>query len=281
MAPVSRALFAELVDDAALFPPGNALMHEALQAHASNQHGPYADLVGPFVCPASRLAELRETLPPDRSLALSVVFDEPADGAHQALGAAAADDRLELAAVEAAHERLGHDAATIGENLRRLPDTVGFLEVTRTGFADGLDLVEKGGWRAAKYRTGGTRAGAVPSTEELAAFIESCVVRGIAFKLTAGLHHAHPHVDAATGDRQHGLLNVLAAVAATVAGPDAGADPAALALEAGNDTVVEAIRGLDPDTCLRVRRTFLSFGCCGVTDPLNELIALGLLEEAA
>jgi hypothetical protein len=29
----------------------------------------------------------------------------------------------------------------------------------------------------------------------------------------------------------------------------------------------------------RVRRRFRSFGCCGVLDPVNDLVTLGLVEE--
>jgi hypothetical protein len=66
-----RALFVGLVDDAALFPPGNAPMDKGLQAHLPHRAASYGDLVGPFVCPVSRVAELTATLPPDEHLDLS------------------------------------------------------------------------------------------------------------------------------------------------------------------------------------------------------------------
>ena len=52
--PCSRGLF----DDAALFPPGNAAMPDAVAGHAGYRQAWYAGLVGRFVCPAGRLAEL-------------------------------------------------------------------------------------------------------------------------------------------------------------------------------------------------------------------------------
>ena len=55
-------LFTGSFDDAALFPPGNADMAAAIIAHDWYQHSRFADLVGPFVVPATRpypLAHLR------------------------------------------------------------------------------------------------------------------------------------------------------------------------------------------------------------------------------
>ncbi|WP_327582981.1 hypothetical protein OHA25_44805 [Nonomuraea sp. NBC_00507] len=55
-----RALFDTLFNDAALFPPGNALMREAVPVHSAYRAAWYADLVGPFICPDNRLAELAD-----------------------------------------------------------------------------------------------------------------------------------------------------------------------------------------------------------------------------
>ena len=70
-----RLLFAGLVDDAALFPPGNAPMATALAEHARHRSSSYAGLVGPFLCPATRVEELRATLPAQQPLSLSLVVD--------------------------------------------------------------------------------------------------------------------------------------------------------------------------------------------------------------
>ncbi|MEP6762562.1 MAG: hypothetical protein ABJA93_14510, partial [Sporichthyaceae bacterium] len=93
-----RRLFAGLVDDAALFPPGSAAMPAALADHARHRSAPYAGLVGPFVCPTTRLAELRETLPAGQHLAASLVVDDGAAVTAEALHAATADGRISLVA---------------------------------------------------------------------------------------------------------------------------------------------------------------------------------------
>jgi hypothetical protein len=204
------------------------------------------------------------------------VVDDAA-ATHEALRAVGADDRTTLVAVEAAHARLGDDAATIGANLRRLPGVTGFLEVPRTGFEASLDLVGDDGWQAAKYRTGGPAAADVPRPAELAAFLTACVARGLPFKLTAGLHHAvRLHDDAGTLVR-HGLLDVLAAVDAATHGLPA--DRVAQVLDLSEEQLAEGRTGMTEAEAKDVRRYFLSFGCCGVTDPIDELRELGLLEH--
>ena len=273
----SDPLFEGLVDDAALFPPGSASMDVGLAEHVRYRSAAWAAAVGPFLCPASRIDGLRETLPAAQELRLSLVVDVLGDGAHAALRSCAADDRLTVVGVEAALAKLGDDAIAVGANLARLPGVTGFLEVPRTGFEEALDLVGSSGWHAAKYRTGGVTADAFPAEPELAAFLVACADRRTPFKLTAGLHHA---VRSTTEDglEQHGLLNVLVGtrVALTGGGPD---DVTAVLAERRAEPLVAFVQAWDHATCADVRAAFRSFGCCGVTDPLDDLRALGLLEE--
>jgi hypothetical protein len=271
-----RSLFGALVDDAALFPPGNAPMDVALRAHAQHRAASYGEMVGPFLCPVSRVDEMAAALPDDQQVELSLVVDVTGEASHHALRQAATDPRLTLVAVEAAHARLGTDAAVVGENMLRLPTAVGYLEVARTGFGEALDLVARGGWRAAKYRTGGMGAGDFPSERELAEFIVACASRGIPFKLTAGLHHAVRNTAADTGFEQHGLLNTLVATAGARAGADAGSTALVLGSRDGG-ALAATVQGWSEPDALDVRRLLRSVGCCGVTDPLDELAELGLL----
>ena len=275
---VTRSLFARLIDDAALFPPGNAPMDRALAEHAAHRAAPYSDVVGPFLCPASRVEEMRAALGADQLLALAIVFDVTGDDAHAALRAAAADHRVTLIAVDAAYARLGDDAAGVGANLARLPSAVGFLEVPRTGFEAALDLVESSGWNAAKYRTGGVTPQAFPAEAELASFLVASTTRDLPFKLTAGLHHA-VRSTAHDGSEEHGLLNVLVATRVAQQVGDV-TEVAAVLAQREPGPLVEFLEGWDEPTCTDVRRAFLSFGCCGVTDPIDDLVALGVLDAA-
>ena len=274
----SNPLLAGLVDDAALFPPGNAPMAVGLAEHARYRQASWSAAVGPFLCPVSRVEELRAALPADQPLPLSLVVDVTGDSAHAALRACATDHRLSLVAVEAALSRLGDDARPIGGNLARLPGVTGYLEVARTGFEDALDLVGESGWHAAKYRTGGVTADDFPSDVELSAFLVEVARRNLPFKLTAGLHHAVRNTTA-EGFEQHGVLNVLVAVHRALRGSAGVADLADVL--AGRDAagLAREIAGWDDGDAADVRRLFRSVGCCGVTDPLDDLRALGLLEE--
>lgn len=275
---VPRTLFAGLVDDAALFPPGNAPMDQALKEHAAVRLTGRSELVGPFLCPASRVTELRAHLPADENIGLALVVDVDGDAAHAALRACAADETLRLAAVEASAARLGADAAAVGANLRRLPGVTGFLEVPRSGHDRALDLVGAEGWHAAKYRTGGTTADAFPSETELAAFLVAVTGRRLPFKLTAGLHHAVRRTDEVTGFEQHGVLNVLVATRVSQGGGSAE-EVAAVLAQRSAPALVEFVSAWDEQTCAEVRGAFRSFGCCGVQDPLDDIASLGLLQE--
>jgi hypothetical protein len=271
-----RELFDGLVDDAALFPPGNAPMDQAVAEHAAHRAAPYADLVGPFLCPTSRVAELADALPADQSMAVSLVVDGTADEAQAALRRCSDDDRLRLVGLEAAAAQLGADAATVGATVSRLPGASGCLEVPRTGFDDALGLVAGTSWRVAKYRTGGVTADAHPDEAELAAILVACVGRGVPFKLTAGLHRA---VRNTTGERfeQHGVLNVL--VATRLAQTGNGDVTKALA-ERDATVLTDEVRRWGGAEAAEVRRSFRSFGCCGVQDPIGDLAGLGLVEPA-
>src|SRR4051794_4046841 len=55
-------LFVELVDDAAMFPPGSADVAEALAAHREYRRSWFASMVGPLVVSDQKLAELGRAL---------------------------------------------------------------------------------------------------------------------------------------------------------------------------------------------------------------------------
>jgi hypothetical protein len=275
----SRTPFIGLVDDAALFPPGNAAMPDALAEHARHRDGPYADLVGPFLCPTSRVPELLDRLPPTDRLDVSLILDGPPERLDGAVGDIRADERVTLRAVEAAQARLGDAAAEIGQDVRRLAPVVGYLEVPRSGYDEAMALVADDGWAAVKYRTGGTSADAFPSEAELAAFLVAAAAQGVTFKLTAGLHHAVRHTAGDTGFEHHGVLNVLVATSDALAG-DAVDEVATTLSQRDASRLASRVLSWSEAESAAARGTFRSFGCCGVTEPIEDLRDLGLIEEA-
>jgi len=270
-------LVAGLLDDAAVFPPGDATVPAAVAAHLDHRRAWYADLVGPLLVRASQVAELVAAAPPGADLRVGLVADTGlaglAEGGARLLDQ---DDRAELAQVEIALPA-GHDPGAAAKVLvdQLAMSATAYVEVPRSGYEGALDVLADDGAERAKYRTGGLVPEAFPGEDELAGFLLACLERALPFKLTAGLHHALRCT--VGGLEQHGFLNVLAAVEAG----RRGATPDELARLLGRrdaDPLVEVLAAAD---VAAVRSAFVSFGCCGVTDPVDDLVALGLLAADA
>lgn len=272
-APLGPA-WSELVDDAAIFPPGDCPLPEAVAAHVAQREEWYADLVGSFVVTDVRLPEVS---PP---LRVAVVVTG---------GAGAIEGALRLAA------KGGHEVAGLEIALRDLDDLAGnALRVAAAAGAGGIEpesvyvelphVPDTGSWLCAadevagagmrlKFRTGGLEETAFPHPHALARWIDAALDRETPFKCTAGLHHAVRHV-ADDGLAHHGFLNVLLA---TVRAFDGAAPDDVSALLDARDPEVVVAAAKDEDLT-RGRRWFISFGSCSVREPLDDLTALGLLE---
>ncbi|MCM2424583.1 hypothetical protein [Streptomyces sp. RKAG337] len=273
-----------LIDDAALFPPGDVPLPRALPAHLGYRTAWFADLVGPFVFPAPRLGELAAAiaaLPGDDVIGIGLTVPGGTPALLPALDLLAKVSTARLAAVEIALP----DGAAIGAALtvldRELPaDVTAHVEVPRGALGPDVADALAAGRHHAKLRTGGTAAAAFPGEAELAGAILTCASRGLAFKCTAGLHHALRHTDPATGFEHHGFLNVLLATDAALDG--AGSDAvAALLAERAAGTVRDRVERLGAEGVARVRSAFTSVGSCSVHEPVDDLIALGLLTAPA
>ena len=278
MPALPRQLFRGLLDDAAVFPPRSAPIASAVAAHLIWRNTSNRDLLGPLLCPASGVEELCAVLPVQDHVRLAVVVDGGAEVLSRALEVVGDDPRLSVVAVEAAHRNLDGDAAEIGNTLACISGITSVLEVPRVEFDQSLALIAGGAWDIAKYRTGGMHADAFPTEGELATFLIACATNGVAFKLTAGLHHAVRNYDSRTGFQQHGVLNVLVATDAALR--DEAADVVVSLLAQRNSAVLTGLlRHWDEERSTVVRRAFRSLGCCEPAEPIAELKALGLIEE--
>ena len=274
--------FRGLVDDAAIFPPGDAPLPDAVAAYASRRDEWYADLVGAFVVTDEKLSKVEEPIP------VSVVVTG---------GAGAIGGALKLAG------RAGNPVAGVETALRDLDDLAGnarrVVAAVDAARADGLldddtpvfvELPQQepgAGWLGAadavaeaelrlKFRTGGLESHLFPTAPALAAWIDAALDRETPFKCTAGLHNALRHTGG-DGFEHHGFLNVLLATRLAF---DGAADDEVVATleERVPDVVLERWREQGDDAMARARRWFTSFGSCSVTEPLDDLVALGLLE---
>ncbi len=206
-----------LIDDAAIFPPGNADLHSASAAHVARRSEPWADLVGTFVVRDTDVPLLRGS--PAR---LSVVVT---GGAGQVAGPAGlcAKLGLELAGLEIALR----DLDDLAGNARRVATAIDAARAEGTLAEDVPVYVElphvgsTASWLAAadevaaaehrlKFRTGGLEADAFPAAHALARWIDAALDRETPFKCTAGLHRAVRHTSD-EGFEQHGFLNVMVA----------------------------------------------------------------------
>lgn len=289
-APTAAAeLFARLVDDAAIFPPGNAPLAVAVRQHRELRAGPMREFVGPLLWTASRLEELRLVLDEERvdigragPLELAVVVDTGTAGIAPAVQAALGDPRVDLRAVEvplrAESDLQGAARRTAAAVLQAgipLGCTV-YVEVPSAGrTGDALDILSGLGVRA-KLRTGGAEADAFPDSRAVAGFLSACLDRELGVKFTAGLHRAVRHTDPTTSFEHHGFLNLLLATHALLAGRAVDDAVAALEVRNGNQLAEDA-RALSADDATRVRRSFMSYGSCSVTEPVEDLHALGLI----
>lgn len=284
-------LFVGLVDDAAMFPPGSAEVADALAAHREYRHSWFAPLVGPLLVSEHQLAALGRAVqrgadPPDlatEDLEMSVVSRSgPAGLASLAVPQPAG---LRLRVVETAlrdPDDLAGDASRVAAAAGALAAEVRvFVELPYApGWEGAVEVVPAAGLLG-KLRTGGPAPADTPSTTQLAHQLGVLVAADLPFKATAGLHHAWPTPGPRHDrPRQHGFLPLLAAVDA-LAGGASEADAAQLLAGGERTAVLGALADWSDSRSDGVRRRLRSFGCCGVVDPLADLVALGLLEEPA
>lgn len=292
MPPSISTVFRGLIDDAAVFPPGNATLPDAVARHRAHRTSPYAVSVGPLLVPAASVDELRSVLATEpeaeagadvertasERLEVVLIARPGADPALLTTGVEAVrnDDRVRVVGAELGWY-VGWDEVRAGElplavEIPRGADAAQAHAEVRTAHREGHPVV-------AKFRTGPTPSWAWPDEHELADFLRTTATE-VPFKLTGGLHHAVRgtyEVDGAP-EENHGVLNVLLATSAALEG--AGHDEVAGLLALRDPDSLAALVGAWPDaTASRVRAAFTAYGCCTVTDPVDELTALRLLTK--
>ncbi|GAA0957987.1 hypothetical protein GCM10009554_69560 [Kribbella koreensis] len=282
------ALFRHLVDDAAMFPPGDLPLVEAVAAHRAHRQAPYAELVGPLICTDDNLMKVAAEAAKAGTngaapLEVSVVITGGAGGIEPAIryGDRSADVTVKSIEVRLRDEDdLSRNALRV---VRACDDCVdeesAFVEIGLDGaWERALDVVADAGYYA-KLRTGGLDASLFPTADQVAAFITACLDREVAFKCTAGLHNAVRHTAEDTGFEHHGFLNVLLATRASLDG--AGQDDIAAVLENRDGEALAARAAqLTEEQAKGTRRWFTSFGSCSIDEPRHDLTALKLLETS-
>jgi hypothetical protein len=264
-----------LIDDAAMFPPGNATLADAVKAWYGRRDAPEASVVGPLLVPASAVEDLRSHADPDQVLDVALIGDTGLEGLEAARDALQNDAWIVLQQVELRPPHPDQPADTVHALLEELTFTVpAYVELPLDDdVSEPLAVLAYDGVERAKFRTGPY---SVPSAEALARAIVSAVRLRVRFKLTGGLHQALPGHDRESGQHHHGFLNALAATSLAIDG-------------SAEEEVADILRADDPDRVLtalhassaaNVRDLFCSFGSCSVDEPFAELVRLGLADPA-
>lgn len=295
-----------LVDDAGLFPPERLPMESAIVRHRADEVAGHPMLTHRFLCPASRVGQLRTQLGDCDRFRLGVIADTGLDDLVSVLGAAGDDGRLAIELVEVPLGS-GVPADEAGAALDALADlpagTAAYVELQRVpGWLDAVGVLADraggehgisssatnvtegrattgatgGATRGAKIRCGGVRAELFPTAAELGEFVRTCAAAGVPFKATAGLHHAVRYRDAATGFDHHGFLNLLLATALAASGVREDDLLAVLACADGGELGARALE-LDADTAVRTRELLVSYGSCSTSEPIDDVTGLGLV----
>jgi len=309
-----RAAFASLIDYAGLFPPAALPMADAISEYAAAKEGTHAWMLGRFIAPASRIAELGDWKKAFGLCAIVNVTALPSEQADttrwlrmvQELLTGVAQLRDEGARVEVLEvllprprwERETFDASIgqLGALLQQLGlrDLTTYAEIPKAAgdpqwYArlPGTMSAAKRAGMGVKIRCGGPAIDDFPPEEEVAAFIGNAVSAGVPFKATAGLHHPVRHYEQETGLERHGFLNLLAAAAfASRASSEllteivAERDPSAFAFDDAALIWRAERAGLDELQSMR-NTAFVGYGSCSFSEPVEDLIALGVLPANA
>ena len=280
-------LLTNIIDYAGLYPPAALSMPEAVNNFAAYQKSEKAWLLSRFVVPAKQLSHFAE--------AALQHFENETSPLWQ-VSAVCQNLEEDLEKIASFNNRYSHQIivnsieikAKDVEIIAQAQMISGFLT---TFFEVQLDDSLRDVLQAiasieafAKVRTGGITAAAFPSSIQLAKFIKACTDEDVAFKATAGLHHAlrgeYPltYAPDSAMATMHGFLNMF--IAATFAQNGCSEEELTAILE---ERSVEAFLFENGSITWRdkmvvrghlrnARNLFaLSFGSCSFLEPLEEI----------
>lgn len=312
-----RALLADVIDFAGLFPPAQLPLDQALRLYARYRDSQEAWMLARFICPSAKLQEI----PPYRQ----ELFATGAPLLVSALGRGGAnrDQFLEglqtdLASIATFHEQMQGRGVVDAFEVKAAEEPIldalcdllehqgpprlhVFLELSLTGdwlartdrmiaevgaFTRGrLSTLQRCAGIGVKLRTGGLEAAAFPTSAQIAHVMYRCRLEGVAMKATAGLHHPLRHRDAGLDVMMHGFLNMFTAgVLAHARGLEEPELKAVLDDQDPASFVFDnnGLRWKDRNASLEEikaarRLSIVSFGSCSFDEPRDDLRGLGLL----
>src|SRR5262245_19391268 len=244
MLPSVRAMFSNIIDYAGMFPPAQLPLEEAIRNYARYRQEPESWMLGRFVCPAARLAELSPFLdelfrngPPLAVCALGKggnsideFFTSLASDLDEVVGFRRRHGQRVV--VDTYEVRLHADSLNPESNSEELRTVIRASDdrLMHAGTAPSsayYELPIEPGWptklllllhailenpecrKGFKLRCGGTSRGAIPTVQDVAFAVATCHTRRVPLKFTAGLHHPLRHHDITLQTSVHGFLNIF------------------------------------------------------------------------
>ena len=272
-------LFTAMFDDAAMYPPADTKMPAAARGYARHRLSWYAETVGAFVCNARRLPALADQIDELglERFDVAAVVPEGLDGLDALARTVANLPQLNLQAVELPLRTDSFASAVRAIEPFRAAGVLCYLEIPILQVKDRhIHEMSAAGLRL-KLRTGGTSIDAFRTETELAIPIVMCASERLQFKCTAGLHNAVRHRDVETKFEHHGFLNVALAARVAAATGSAAATTEVLS-ERDPRAIAERIWDLSRRDVDAIRAMFCSFGTCSISEPIADLIQMGLVK---
>lgn len=289
----ARALLAEIIDYAGLFPPSQVSMAEAVLNYATYKNSNYSWLLGRFVVPAARLNEFIENtgdfVRRGDGWRLSVLAGEDVTDTIRRI-----DEFNKRHSARVSCDALELKASTVSEienAVNALPDYLtAYFEIPTDKRLGDLVAALAIREQRAKIRTGGVTNDAFPTTAEIIRFVRTCLAANVPFKATAGLHHALrcfkplTYESNAPMGAMHGFLNLFLATGFARQGFKPNLLESLL-----EDEFAESFEFSDGgvtwhrDYILtaaqieRARQSIISFGSCSFDEPVADLQEMKLL----
>jgi hypothetical protein len=298
-----RALLAQSIDYAGMFPPCSLELEPALKNQAEYVHSPDTWMLGGFVLSTERFDATKQLLsefdaqhplrlaalgPKTGSVEAFLDALDDADAAIRSLSRHNVDlisishlemflpEKVDIACLKEARSILGDLPVFWEAPPDRAQQTIALL----AEFNSDADSATFG----YKLRTGGLTADAFPTSMQIAKALVTPATHQLPIKFTAGLHHPLRQYREEVQTKMHGFLNVLGA-AVLAAEHRWDANQTATMLE---DENVDSFSFADDFfgwrewridiKRLQYRRGFvMSFGSCSFDEPREDLRALGFL----
>src|SRR5947208_11674807 len=297
-----RALLAQSIDYAGMFPPCSLALEPALQNQTKYVRSPDAWMLNTFVLPIEQFDMVKQFLSefdPSHPLRVAALGSktgnaepfldavEDADAAIRWLSS-----NVDLVAISHLEMFLPHDvdSALLQEAKSIIGDLQVFWEAPPERAQQTIELLAAHNSDADsatfgyKLRTGGVTADAFPTSAQISGALVTPATHQLPIKFTAGLHHPLRQYREEVQTKMHGFLNVLgAAVLAAEHQWDAHQtsimleDEDADSFSFTQDFFAWREWKIDTERLQYRRRFVVSFGSCSFNEPREDLRALGLL----